>query len=75
MTDFLNKIKDYNFYPNLLKSESCLLEVTYFYFGRLYRKKNKLKKAEEQFKTSLHIIKQKTELKTYTKNEHLQHFL
>jgi len=47
MTTFLSKIKEYAFYSNLLKSESCLLEVAYFYFGRLYRKKKKLKRAEE----------------------------
>lgn len=65
---FLNNIKEYSFYPNLLKSENSLLEVSYFYFGRLYRKMKKLKKAEEEFKTALQIIKQKTDLKTYSKN-------
>lgn len=49
--------------------------MTFFYFGRLYKKKKRFKKAEEEFKTSLHIIHEKLENKVYAKNEELQYFL
>jgi hypothetical protein len=46
-----------------------MLEVNYFYLGRLYRKTKRYNLAIKAFKTSLTIIDSKLEVRTTVKNE------
>lgn len=42
---FLDKAKEYAFESNLVKSDCCMIELNYFYLGRVYRKKKNFTKA------------------------------
>jgi hypothetical protein len=52
-----------------------MLEVNYFYLGRLHRKNSNKQKAIDAFKEALNLIDFKINAKSSTKNEEVRTFL
>lgn len=46
-----------------------MIELNYFYMGRIYKKKKNISKAIETFKEALRIIELKLKKDVYQKNE------
>ena len=46
---FLSQVSEYAFYSNLMKNDACMLELNYFYLGRLYKKRKNITRAIETF--------------------------